>query len=82
MEMREDIDNLELTCWTGTRIDLDRFYKAAYLVGAKAMQEEAAKRCRQYANEIAPFNIERAVGADKCKSEIRAIDPDKLAEAQ
>lgn len=58
-----------------TRKEFD-LWQAAYLAGAKAMQEEAAKVCAPYIKEY-----DQGFGtADFIEEAIRAIDPAKLKE--
>ena len=64
---------------------LERFYQAAYLAGAKAMQEEAANSCRtlmptdeqlKQAEEQQYFSF--ASVTRWCHDAISAIDPENL----
>lgn len=48
---------------------------AARLEGWQAAREAAHKACTEYAESRVQGNIERAIGADRCASSIRAMQP-------
>lgn len=95
MSMREEVLKLAEECGVDLHCSvievsakqigfLERFYQAAYLAGAKAMQEEAAKVCKAKSEEFYGRNSRwqhhtgAGTGADCCHEAIRAINPENL----
>lgn len=85
MSMREEVLKLAEECgldavWLADCDNeakcMNRFYQAAYLAGAKAMQEEAEKQCRNIAEKRWPNDL--GPEADECLDAIRAINPESL----